>query len=113
MLNNTATVADNVYSGDSALLVQVQHYSGSFVCRFNVYYYPFDAQHCSVSLQVSSVSKDLVSLSEERTSVLFSEDSTLPTYTIGNFSSESSNYFGRESGMKVCFELLVVRFLSV
>ncbi|XP_027209747.2 uncharacterized protein [Penaeus vannamei] len=96
---------DNVYSGDSALLVQVQHYSGSFVCRFNVYYYPFDAQHCSVSLQVSSVSKDLVSLSEESTSVLFSEDSTLPTYTIGNFSSESSNYFGRESGMKIKYTL--------
>ncbi|XP_071538488.1 uncharacterized protein [Panulirus ornatus] len=42
---------DTVYTGDAAILVRKQHMSGSFVCSFDVFYYPFDTQQCSLLVQ--------------------------------------------------------------
>lgn len=56
--------------------------SGSFVCSFDVFYYPFDTQLCSLLVQVASVSEDLVAFSPTSSRVLCLDEPTLPTYVI-------------------------------
>lgn len=83
------------------MIIQQQHYSGSFVCTFDVFYYPFDVQQCSVLLQLSSLSKELVTFTAARSLVEFGQDSTLPTYIIGEFFAKEMDSPSRESKLEV------------
>ncbi|XP_071547713.1 uncharacterized protein [Panulirus ornatus] len=76
---------DVVHGGDAARIVYEQHYSGSFVCDFDVFSYPFDVQQCSVLIELSSVSHELVSLTTSKSTVEFEGDSTYGTYIIHEF----------------------------
>lgn len=78
-------ISEAVYEGASATVIKEQHYSGSFVCTFDVFYYPFDMQQCTVLMQMSSLSKNLVSLTKSRARVEFIQDSELSTYVINDF----------------------------
>lgn len=83
---------DEVYGGTAAQLVQQQHYSGSFVCSFNVFYYPFDMQQCSILVQLSSLSKQLVTLTNARSSVEYNNNRNLQIYFVTRFFvAEQSN----------------------
>uniref|UniRef100_A0A0P4W8Z6 Uncharacterized protein n=1 Tax=Scylla olivacea TaxID=85551 RepID=A0A0P4W8Z6_SCYOL len=72
---------DTVYHGKSAMMVQRLHYSGIFACTFDVFYYPFDSQHCFLQLQLS-VRRELVKFSEEKAQVEYLEDPKLPAYIL-------------------------------
>lgn len=78
-------VTDEVYGGTAAQLVQQQHYSGSFVCPFNVFYYPFDVQQCNLLVQLTSVSKQLVALTNARSSVEYNNNRHLQIYVVSRF----------------------------
>ncbi|XP_069159957.1 uncharacterized protein [Procambarus clarkii] len=73
---------DISYSGKSASIIQRQHYSGSFACVFDVFYYPFDTQRCVLLLQLSSVSHEVVTFSAELAAVEYMEGRSLPSYTV-------------------------------
>ncbi|XP_042208683.1 uncharacterized protein LOC121856959 [Homarus americanus] len=80
-----------VYAGSSATLIQQQHYSGSFACTFNVFYYPFDTQRCSVLVQLSSLRQEVVSFVTEKASVVYLEDKQLPSYTVVNYRATATH----------------------
>lgn len=89
-----------VYGGVAAQLVQQQHYSGSFVCPFNVFYYPFDVQQCSVLVQLSSLSKQLVILTNARSSVEYNNNRDLQIYVVSHFFvTEQKNWNNTENTM--------------
>ncbi|KAG7175378.1 Glutamate-gated chloride channel-like 5 [Homarus americanus] len=73
---------DTVYSGDSATLMQKQHYIGTFACPFDMFYYPFDTQRCSVLLQLSLVTLEVVAFIEDGARVEYLGDKELPSYII-------------------------------
>lgn len=58
--------------------------SGSFGCTFDMFYYPFDTQRCSVLLQ-SSVSQDLVEFSRDQHVLTFLDDHNLPSYFVNSY----------------------------
>ncbi|XP_068220377.1 uncharacterized protein [Palaemon carinicauda] len=76
---------DEIYGGDAAMIVQQQHYSGSFVCTFDVFYYPFDEQECSILVQFSSVSKELVAFTTNGSSTAYGQSAKLPIYIVSDF----------------------------
>ncbi|ROT62898.1 putative neuronal pentraxin-1 isoform X2 [Penaeus vannamei] len=97
---------NTVYAGDSAAFVQTQHYSGSFACSFDVFFYPFDTQRCSVHLQLSSLRLEVVKIAGERAKVTYLEDKQLPSYTVTKYYAQDSfrgNNKTRYSVLKVCF----------
>ncbi|XP_064111553.1 glycine receptor subunit alpha-4-like [Macrobrachium nipponense] len=96
---------DEIYGGDAALIVQQQHYSGSFVCTFDVFYYPFDDQQCSILVQFSSVSKELVAFTTNGSSTAYSQSSQLPIYTVSDFFASVPSNDTRLSMVQVGFKL--------
>ncbi|XP_042857616.1 gamma-aminobutyric acid receptor subunit pi-like, partial [Penaeus japonicus] len=74
-----------MYSGEAAIFVQQQHYSGSFACSFDVFHYPFDVQVCKVLVQLSSVREEVVRFSQERAKVVYLEDVNLPSYIVTRY----------------------------
>ncbi|XP_071547712.1 uncharacterized protein [Panulirus ornatus] len=96
---------DEIYGGKAALMVQKQHYSGSFVCSFDVFYYPFDVQRCSLLLQLSSLSKQLVAFTNQRSSAQYGQDSRLPTYFVDDFYAQVTSKQTRESHIEVGYTL--------
>ncbi|ROT82856.1 putative ligand-gated chloride channel-like 3 isoform X1 [Penaeus vannamei] len=99
---------DTVYRGDSAVLIQQQHYSGSFACSFDVFYYPFDTQRCSVLLQLSFLRLEVAKFAGERARVEYLEDKELPSYIVTRYHATDTyrgNNDTRYSVLKVEFEL--------
>ncbi|XP_045122759.1 uncharacterized protein LOC123511169 [Portunus trituberculatus] len=96
---------ETVYEGAAARVIKQQHYSGSFVCAFDVFYYPFDVQQCSVLVQLSSISKKLVSLTKSRAKTEFNQNSELSTYIISDFFVKEVNTLSRESIVEVGYTL--------
>ncbi|XP_071540379.1 uncharacterized protein [Panulirus ornatus] len=99
---------ESVYSGESTSLVQVQHYSGTFACYFDVFYYPFDKQKCSILIQLSSVRQDNVTFYQEGTSVEYMGFEELPLFVVNNFAVEVTHRGDnqtRYSVLSVEFEL--------
>ncbi|CAL4064015.1 unnamed protein product, partial [Meganyctiphanes norvegica] len=94
-----------VYGGSEAQIIQQKHYSGSFVCKFNVYYYPFDVQRCHVLLDLSTISKNIVSFMNNLTRVRYDHDRHLSTYTISDFTAQVDSGQTRSSVLKVGFRL--------
>ncbi|XP_042241468.1 uncharacterized protein LOC121879047 [Homarus americanus] len=76
---------ESVYSGESTSLVQIQHYSGTYACHFDVFYYPFDKQRCSVLLQLSSVRQDNVTFTQEGAQVEYMGFEELPLFVVNKF----------------------------
>nr|XP_053643897.1 uncharacterized protein LOC128696599 [Cherax quadricarinatus] len=97
----SAVNMDVTYMGASAVIIQREHYSGSFVCDFNVFYYPFDVQQCSVLVQLSSVSEELVTFTTEKTTVQFDKSSKFGTYIIQDFVTLKQKSKSAESLFKV------------
>ncbi|XP_063611585.1 uncharacterized protein LOC134785226 [Penaeus indicus] len=79
------TLYNVVYSGEAAIFLQQQHYSGSFACSFDVFHYPFDVQVCKVLVQLSSVREEVVRFSQERAKVVYLEDVNLPSYIVTRY----------------------------
>ncbi|XP_071547708.1 glutamate-gated chloride channel subunit beta-like [Panulirus ornatus] len=96
---------DKMYKGGAARITQIQHYSGSFVCSFDVFYYPFDMQRCSVLLQLSSLSKQLVRFTDNRSTAEYGQDRNLPMYLIGDFYAQDRSNTNRESLLEVGYTL--------
>ncbi|XP_069184718.1 uncharacterized protein [Procambarus clarkii] len=96
---------DVVHEGDAALIIQQQHYSGSFACDFDVFYYPFDVQRCSVLVQLSSANEELVSFTTEKSTVEFDENAKFGTYFIHEFVTQRQKSKTAESLFKVCCAL--------
>ncbi|XP_042204684.1 uncharacterized protein LOC121854236 [Homarus americanus] len=96
---------DKMYGGSAALIIQHQHYSGSFVCTFDVFYYPFDVQRCGVMVQLSSLSKELVAFTKSRAKVEYDQDKNLPTYIISDFYAHHKTNTNRESLLEVGYTL--------
>lgn len=94
-------ISETVYEGTAARVINQQHHSGSFVCAFDVFYYPFDVQHCNVLVQLASISKKLVFLTESRAETEFNKNSELSTYIISDFFVKEVNTTSRESIMEV------------
>lgn len=63
---------------------KILYFSGNFGCTFDMFYYPFDTQLCSVLLQ-SSVSQDLVTFSRDRKFITFLDDRNLPSYFVNGY----------------------------
>lgn len=55
-----------------------------FGCTFQLFYYPFDVQHCYLMLQLN-VRKELVEFSSDRASVVYQEDPKLPAFVLSNY----------------------------
>ncbi|MPC12425.1 Glycine receptor subunit alpha-2 [Portunus trituberculatus] len=100
-----SSLPKTVYEGAAARVIKQQHYSGSFVCAFDVFYYPFDVQQCSVLVQLSSISKKLVSLTKSRAKTEFNQNSELSTYIISDFFVKEVNTLSRESIVEVGYTL--------
>nr|XP_045609608.1 uncharacterized protein LOC123765175 [Procambarus clarkii] len=97
-----------VYSGDTTSLVQVQHYSGTFTCQFDVFYYPFDKQRCSVLIQLSSVREDNVTFTKFGSTAEYTSLEELPLYVVNNFQAITKHRgqgLTRFSVLSVEFEL--------
>lgn len=91
-----------MYAGTAAVIVQSQHYSGSFNCKFDVFYYPLDAQDCKVLVQLASVSKELVSFASNKSNVTVDQQADISTYIVDRFvvkANEDDKY--RESRLQV------------
>lgn len=72
-----------VYCTHNFFLVPVT--SGTFTCHFDVFYYPFDKQRCSVLLQLSSVRMDNVTFMQEVAAIEYKGVEELPLFVIKNF----------------------------
>ncbi|KAK7083948.1 hypothetical protein SK128_013704 [Halocaridina rubra] len=94
-----------MYAGDGALIVQQQHYSGSFVCVFGVFDYPFDRQRCNILVQLSAISKELVSFTANKSTAVYLQNPELPTYLVGDFSATLPANQTRLSIIEVGFTL--------
>nr|XP_053643778.1 gamma-aminobutyric acid receptor subunit beta-like [Cherax quadricarinatus] len=103
--NFNAVNMDVTYMGASAVIIQREHYSGSFVCDFNVFYYPFDVQQCSVLVQLSSVNEELVTFTTEKTTVHFDKSSKFGTYIIQDFVTLKQKSKSPESLFKIGYTL--------
>ncbi|XP_047488093.1 uncharacterized protein LOC125038600 [Penaeus chinensis] len=109
---------DTEYDGSSADIVLRQHYSGVFGCTFQLFYYPFDVQHCYLMLQLN-VRKELVEFSSDRAHVVYQEDPKLPAFVLSNYFievTEGGDDETRYSVLEVDFELKrrwTMIFLSV
>ncbi|ROT71673.1 hypothetical protein C7M84_009993 [Penaeus vannamei] len=75
---------DQTYSGSAATILLQTHYSGGFVCDFDVFFYPFDVQRCGVSIRLASVSKGQVRFTAVRSRARYGKYVPLPTYIVGN-----------------------------
>nr|XP_045609609.1 uncharacterized protein LOC123765176 [Procambarus clarkii] len=98
---------DLVYSGESNSLVQEQHYSGTFSCHFELFYYPFDKQKCSVHIQLSSIIQDAV-FTHSDSVVEYLGFEELPLYIVNRFTSAATQRQEdqtRFSVLKMEFEL--------
>ncbi|XP_042876207.1 glutamate-gated chloride channel-like [Penaeus japonicus] len=98
---------DIIYSGEEAILIQKQQYSGSFSHSFDGFYYPFDTQRCSILLQLSDRS-ELVRFRSWDAQVIYQEDLQLPSYVINDYQvivTERGNDQTRYSVLKVEIEL--------
>lgn len=96
------------------MIVQSQHYSGSFNCKFDVFYYPLDAQDCTVLIQLASVSKQLVSFATNKSKVLVDQQADISTYIVDRFvvkAIEDDKY--RESRLQVFVLLNFSMFLFI
>ncbi|XP_071545096.1 uncharacterized protein [Panulirus ornatus] len=100
---------DTMYMGESALLTQKQHYIGTFACRFDMFYYPFDTQRCSALLQLSSVNMEVVAFSEDMARAVYLGDKDLPSYIITKYqvlvTHQANNNSTSYSVLSVEFEL--------
>ncbi|KAG7163887.1 Glutamate-gated chloride channel-like 1 [Homarus americanus] len=96
---------DEMYGGDAARVVQRQHYSGIFVCAFDVFYYPFDVQQCSVQMQLASVSKELVAFTTERSVAEYTQDLSLSRYYVSDFFTKVPSNHIRETLIEVGYTL--------
>ncbi|XP_045135650.1 uncharacterized protein LOC123518714 [Portunus trituberculatus] len=97
-----------VYSGESTSLIQEQHYSGTFACHFDVFYYPFDKQECSVLIKLASVRQENVSFVQDEAVAEYFGLEELPLYVVRNFHSMVT-YVGdnqtRYSTLSIDFQL--------
>lgn len=87
-----------------------RHYSGSFACTFDVFYYPFDTQRCSVLLQLSSLRLEVARFVGERARVEYLEDKELPSYIVTRYQATDTyrgNNDTRYSVLKVCVCLVL------
>lgn len=56
--------------------------SGKFACAFDVFYYPFDLQSCSLLLQLSSARVDQAAFSQDLAQVVNEEQQRLPLFEV-------------------------------
>ncbi|XP_042855531.1 uncharacterized protein LOC122242315 [Penaeus japonicus] len=96
---------DQTYRGDAGTLTLQKHYSGGFVCDFDVFFYPFDVQDCGVSIRLTSVSRGQVSFSETRSSATLGKYAPLPTYIVGHPVAYNATGEQRESVLQVTYTL--------
>ncbi|XP_042222801.1 uncharacterized protein LOC121867111 [Homarus americanus] len=99
---------DVAYTGESTLLVQKLHYSGTFACSFDVFYYPFDTQRCFILLQLASVRKEHTSFTSDKTTVDYLEEKLLPGYEVTHCTvavTDRGNNETRHSMLQVRLEL--------
>ena len=83
---------DPVYSGENTELIQEQHNSGSFVCTFDVFYYPFDEQWCTLHIEIADVSKELVAFTYLKSDAVYKKDKNLAAFTISNLTTHPLNF---------------------
>nr|XP_053647206.1 uncharacterized protein LOC128698820 [Cherax quadricarinatus] len=107
-----AVKMDEIYGGAAAEIVQRQHYSGSFVCDFSVFYYPFDVQRCNVLVQLTSVSRELVAFTKQKSAAECRKDMNLPRYLVSDLYTQISNNQTREALIEVGY-LLTRRFTLI
>ncbi|XP_071547976.1 uncharacterized protein [Panulirus ornatus] len=90
---------DWVYPSSSGLLHLSSHYTGRFVCVFNMFYYPFDTQRCLLAMHPAATIRDFVGFAN--ISVAYRGEEILASYTVGGFRVHMTS----DSTMKVEFLL--------
>ncbi|XP_045110501.1 uncharacterized protein LOC123504212 [Portunus trituberculatus] len=99
---------DTAFGGDAALVVQEQHFSGSFACSFEVFYYPFDKQRCHILIKLASASKEQAIFAMKDAKIIYLEERFLPDYEVSKTSltvTEGGNNETLFSVLEVTFEV--------
>ncbi|KAF2364165.1 C-type lectin-like [Trinorchestia longiramus] len=85
------------FSGTSAVLVEHKQYTGSFTCRFDVFFYPLDEQTCTIQVKLD-IGEPFETL------VVYNGEKYLQQFRVWNFSIYS-DYTDATSRVTVHFHL--------
>ena len=102
-LNSVMFYTDQTYEGTNAIIIQKIHHDGTFECIFDIYYYPFDTQKCSVTIRMLSGNTDFIRFNQDNFIVNYFGPENLPTFGVeihkasGNLDEENT----KKSTLKV------------
>lgn len=100
---------DTVYKGSSVRILLDRLFLDKFICKFNVFHYPFDKQECSVSFAITSVHRNFVTFKKEN--VKFIGEAALNNYIVSDFRIKRQDDPPKPFGiLKVIFSLYTFIF---
>lgn len=94
---NLITVVDLVYPGEVNNLSLNHQYTARFTCAFDLYFYPFDVQKCSIDLRLPWTYDGLVSFSRGAGMASYTGQADLALYTVKNVKFGEASDWGHLS----------------
>ncbi|KAK4307136.1 hypothetical protein Pmani_021095 [Petrolisthes manimaculis] len=95
---------DDLYLGSENTLLLQQVYSVAFTCQFNLHFYPFDSQVCSLAFTLVDVSPSFVILLQDADGMAFTGHKMLLEYEVTTFNM-TPYITAYTSGQRVWLEL--------